>query len=174
MSYRVHIAQCVARKHTTNDVERNGKHKVLRIRKDDLSLQGESDLIILFRVPTTSLLGPSPCLRKACLTIRPDPALALLVQLGSNLLLFSTAIDDQKHVHIINGYVFPRKPHSKPMFYIQIAERNDVSTIESILMRVNIVPDTARSSLPSCARVSTTQVDLTTTTLHLAQESAGL
>lgn len=158
-------------------VQGNGERKVLRVYKDDLSLQGESDLILLFHVPTASLLGPSPLIRRVCLTIRPDPALALLVQLGFDLLLFSAAIDDEQHVHITNGTVlYPRKPLDvpKPTFYIQIAERNDVPTIESISTRVNITPDSSRTSLLAGARVSTTQVDPTTTTLQFTSFSARI
>ncbi|KAG9221521.1 hypothetical protein CCMSSC00406_0009344 [Pleurotus cornucopiae] len=158
-------------------VQGNGEREVLRVYKDDLSLQGESDLILSFRVPTASLLGPSPLIRRVCLTIRPDPALALLVQLGFDLLLFSAAIDDEQHVHITNGTIlYPRKPLdvSKPTFYIQIAERNDVPTIESISTRVNITPDTARTSLLAGARVSTTQLDPTATALQFTSFSARI
>ncbi|KAG5222553.1 MYND finger protein [Salix suchowensis] len=155
-----------------------GENKVLLVHKDPFGLQGTSDFIVSFRVPTALVLGVSPFLRKICLAVRSEPAtISLVPQLGFALHLFSTAIDDGDHVHIAKGAVlFPGKPQDipKPIFHVQIEERNKVPVIKSISTRVDVFPDAARSSLLAGAQVSTTQVNPTTTSLQFASFSSRI
>ncbi|KAF7425963.1 hypothetical protein PC9H_008325 [Pleurotus ostreatus] len=160
------------------DIEGSGENKVLLVHKDPLGLQGTSDFIVWFRVPTALVLGVLPLLRKVCLTVRSEPAtISLVPQLGLALHLFSTAIDDGDHVHIAKGAVlYPGKPQDipKPIFHLQIEERNKVPVIKSISTRVDIIQDAARSSLLAGAQVSTTQVDPTTTSLQFTSFSSRI
>lgn len=56
------------------DIEGSGENKVLLVHKDPFGLQGTSDFIVWFRVPTALVLGVSPFLRKICLAVRSEPA----------------------------------------------------------------------------------------------------
>ncbi|KAL4262904.1 MUB1/samB family protein [Pleurotus pulmonarius] len=160
------------------DIEGSGENKVLLVHKDPLGLQGTSDFIVWFRVPTALVLGVSPFLQKVCLTVRSEPAtISLVPQLGLALHLFSTTIDDRDHVHIATGAVlYPGKPQDipKPVFHVQIEERNKVPVVKSISRRVDIIPDAARSSLLAGAQVSTTQEDPTTTSLQFTSFSSRI